>query len=101
MVKYYRVVEWVRVVNLFDKIPENFFSILVSKNKNIYIDALFVLRETFKQEMLISKENIVARLINNLEEEFENEDFSDEDDINELKDNNAYFLWKFGQIKNK
>lgn len=83
-------------MNLFDKIPENFFSILVSKNKNIYIDALFVLRETFKQEMLISKENIVARLINNLEEEFENEDFSDEDDINELKDNNvsskAYFL---------
>ena len=23
-------------MNLFDKIPENFFSILVSKNKNIY-----------------------------------------------------------------
>lgn len=83
-------------MNLFDKIPENFFSILVSKNKNIYIDALFVLGEAFKQEMSISRENIIARLINNLEEEFNQEDFSDEDDANELKDNNvsskAYFL---------
>ena len=35
-------------MNLFDKIPENFFSILVSKNKNLYIDVLFVLRDAFK-----------------------------------------------------
>lgn len=83
-------------MNLFDKIPENFFSILVSKNKHIYIDALFVLREAFKQEMSISRENIISRLINNLEEEFNSEDFSEDEDINELKDNNisskAYFL---------
>ena len=83
-------------MNLFDKIPENFFSILVSKNKKIYVDALFVLREAFKQEMSISKDNIIARLINNLEEEFNQEDFSEDEDINELKDNNisskAYFL---------
>ena len=83
-------------MNIFDKIPENFFSILVSKNKNIYIDALFVLREAFKQEMTISKENIISRLINNLEEEFYKEDFSEEDETNELKDNNvsskAYIL---------
>lgn len=81
-------------MNLFDKIPQEFFSILVSKNKNIYIDALFVLREAFKQEMSISKDNIIARLINNLEEDFDREDFSDEEEG--LKDNNitskAYFL---------
>ncbi len=83
-------------MNLFDKIPENFFSILVSRNKNIYIDALFVLREAFKQEMSISKENIISRLINNLEEEFNVEDFSEDENVDELKDNNvsskAYFL---------
>lgn len=83
-------------MNIFNKIPENFFSILVSKNKNIYIDALFVLREAFKQEMTISRENIISRLINNLEDEFYQEDFSEEDETNELKDNNisskAYFL---------
>ena len=83
-------------MNLFDKIPENFFSILVSKNKNIYIEALFVLGQAFDQEMSIPKENIIARLINNLEEQFNQEDFSEEDEENELKDNNvsskAYFL---------
>ncbi len=83
-------------MNLFDKIPENFFSILVSKNKNIYIDALFVLREAFKQEMSISRENIIARLINSLEEEFNEEDFSEDENVEDLKDNNisskAYFL---------
>ncbi len=84
--------KWIYLI----KIPENFFSILVSKNKNIYIDALFVLGEAFKQEMIISRDNIIARLINSLEEEFNQEDFSEEDDINELKDNNvsskAHFL---------
>ena len=82
-------------MNLFEKIPENFFSILVSKNKTIYIEALFVLGEAFKQEMSISKDNLIARLINNLEEQLNQEDFSDEDDMNELKDSNvsskAYF----------
>ena len=84
-------------MNLFDKIPENFFSILVSKNKNIYIQALFVLREAFSQEMSISKDNLISRLINNLEEEFLEIDFLDElEDIEIPKDNNvsakAYFL---------
>ena len=53
-------------MNLFDKIPENFFSILVSKNKNLYIDALFVLRDAFKQEMSISKENIIFSSVKEL-----------------------------------
>ena len=83
-------------MNLFDKIPENFFSILVSKNKNLYIDALFVLRDAFKQEMSISKENIISRLINSLEDEINQEDFSEDESVSDLKDNNitgkAYFL---------
>ena len=82
-------------MKLFDKIPENFFSILVSKNKNIYVDALFVLGEAYDQELSISKENIISRLINNLEDDFEVEDFSEEED-SELKEDNvsskAYFL---------
>lgn len=82
-------------MNLFDKIPDNFFSILASPNKRLYIDALFVLGEAFKQEMTISKENIISRLINSLEEEINKEDFSEED-LEDIKDNNvsskAYFL---------
>lgn len=83
-------------MNLFDKIPENFFSILASKNKNIYLSALLVLGEAFKQEMSIKKENLLARLISSLEEEFNNEDFTEDEEVSELKDNNvsskAYFL---------
>lgn len=84
-------------MNLFEKIPENFFSILVSKNKNLYIQALFVLREAFKQEMIISKDNLISRLINSLETEFAEADFSEEvDELEVLKENNtsakAYFL---------
>ena len=82
-------------MNLFDKIPDNFFSILASPNKRLYIDALFVLGEAFKQEMTISKENIISRLINSLEEEINKENFSEED-LEDIKDNNvsskAYFL---------
>ena len=83
-------------MNLFDKIPENFFSLFVSKNKKVYMDALFVLGEAFEQEMAILKENVVARLISNLEQQLNQEDFSEEDEEEELKDNNvsskAYFL---------
>ena len=83
-------------MNIFDKIPENFFSILASPKKELYVEALFVLGEAYKQEMSIPKENIISRLINNLEEEISQEDFSEEEEIAELKDNNisskAYFL---------
>lgn len=87
----------VRLMNLFEKIPENFFSILVSKNKDLYIQALFVLREAFKQEMIISKDNLISRLINSLETEFAQADFEEDmDGIEVLKENNisakAYFL---------
>ena len=82
-------------MNIFEKIPENFFSILASPNKTLYVETLFVLGEAFKQELTISKENIISRIINNLEDEISREDFSEED-IDELKDNNisskAYFL---------
>lgn len=55
-------------MKLFDVLPHNLFSILVSKNKSLYVDALFVLRKAFKQEMTISKSDLVGMLINNLDE---------------------------------
>ena len=55
-------------MKLFDILPNNLFSILVSKNKSLYIEALFVLRKAFKQEMTISKSDLVAMLIASLDE---------------------------------
>nr|MBO2493634.1 hypothetical protein [Clostridia bacterium]PZN11917.1 MAG: hypothetical protein DIU64_01195 [Caldicoprobacter oshimai] len=55
-------------MHLFDVLPENLFSILASKNKYIYVDALFVLRKAFRQEMNIKKDDLIAMLISNLDE---------------------------------
>lgn len=55
-------------MKLFEILPANLFSILSSKNREIYVEALFVLRRAFKQEMSINKPDLVAMLIANLEE---------------------------------
>ncbi|MBM7583210.1 hypothetical protein JOD02_002088 [Caldicoprobacter guelmensis] len=55
-------------MHLFDVLPQNLFSILASKNKHIYADALFVLRKAFRQEMTIKKEDLISMLISNLDE---------------------------------
>ena len=49
-------------MSLFEVIPTNLFSIFNSKNKNIYVSALFVLRQTFKQELIIEKEKLIQQL---------------------------------------
>lgn len=67
-------------MKLFEIIPENMFSLLASKNKHVYIEALFVLRKAFKQEMLISKADLVAMLIANLDEMMLEMDLAAEDD---------------------
>jgi hypothetical protein len=65
-------------MKLFDYLPQNLFSILSSKNKEIYIESLFVLRKTFKQEMVIKKADLISMLIANLDEKMLEMDFSEE-----------------------
>jgi len=66
-------------LSLFDIIPENLFSILFSKNKNLYVKSLFVLLDVFKKHMIIKKSELISMLISNLEDEIISADFSDED----------------------
>ena len=56
-------------MNLFDIIPENLFSILASPNKKIYIDALFVIREQFKQQMSMPKDEVAIAITSKMEDE--------------------------------
>ena len=56
-------------MNLFEILPENLFSILSSPNKNIYINALFVIREQFRQEMSMPKEDVAVDIISKMEDE--------------------------------
>lgn len=62
----------------FNRIPERFFSILASQKKELYVQALFVLRQAFKTELVIRREDLIVMLMDSLEEAFETADFSEE-----------------------
>jgi len=53
-------------MSLFQIIPENFFSILASQNKEIYLLALMVLRRCYRQELSIRKTDYIAELTGEL-----------------------------------
>lgn len=56
-------------MNLFDILPENLFSILSSPNKKIYVNALFIIRQCFAQEMCISRETLAIVIASKMEDE--------------------------------
>ena|GEM_PF-205797 len=64
---------------LFDKIPDRFFSILTSTKKELYVEALFVLRTAFQTELLIRREDLTAMLVNSMEGHILEADFSEEE----------------------
>lgn len=56
-------------MNLFDIIPENLFSVLASQNKKTYINALFVIKECYKQEMSMPKDEVASAIASKMEDE--------------------------------
>lgn len=54
-------------MKLFSKIPDRFFSVLASGNKELYVQALFVLRQAFKTELVIRRDELTAMLMDALE----------------------------------
>lgn len=67
-------------MSLFERIPDRFFSILTSAKKELYVEALFVLRQAFKTELVIRREDLVAMLVDSLETGMLNADFSEEEE---------------------
>ena len=63
---------------LFTRIPQRFFTILTSTKKELYVEALFVLRQAFKTELVIRREELTAMLVNSLESSILQADFSEE-----------------------
>ncbi len=66
-------------MDLYEVIPENLFSILASKNKGLYVKALFVLLDAFKQHLKISKDELVSMISARLDDDIISADFSDEE----------------------
>ncbi len=54
-------------MKLFERIPDEFFSILISSKKELYVEVLFVLCQAFKTELVIRRENLTAMLMDSLE----------------------------------
>src|SRR5690554_6239202 len=54
-------------MRFYDVFPENFYTVFTSLNKKIYADALMVLWNVYKNSPIVTKEDLVASLISNLE----------------------------------
>ncbi len=73
------------MLKLFDTLPDNFFSVLSSKNKDIYAMALLVLyRSLQSDEMSIKKEDYIRTLKETATDLVMNFDFSEEGDEDDL-----------------
>lgn len=65
-------------MKLFQKLPERFFSLLSASKKELYVEALFVLREAFLTEMEIRRDDLAAMLMDRLEDAMLVPDFLDD-----------------------
>ena len=72
-------------MNLFEAIPANLFSIFNSKNREIYVNTLFALRQSFKQELSIEKENLIHQLATTLHQDLLNLDIEEAEETNDGK----------------
>ena len=66
-------------MQLFGKIPDRFFSILTSSKKELYVQALFVLRQAFRTELVIGRETLTSMIMESLEADILEADFSEEE----------------------
>lgn len=65
-------------MSLFTRLPDRFFTILTSTKKELYVEALFVLRQAFKTELVIRREDLTAMMISSLEGGILQADFTEE-----------------------
>jgi hypothetical protein len=54
-------------MELFDILPTNIFSVLTSKNKETYVQSLFIIRKLFLQESFVSRKILIDALMNEFE----------------------------------
>ena len=64
---------------LFDVIPDRFFSILASGKKELYLEAVLILREASKKSIVIRRSDFLELLSDRLGSVISADDFSDEE----------------------
>ena len=71
---------------MFETIPSTFFNLLVSKNRDLYINALFTIRKAIRQDLYITREDLARRIALSMDEQISNTNLDDEEDKFESED---------------
>ena len=54
-------------MELFNVLQPSMFTLLTSKNREIYVSSLFILRKVFLQEFNIEKDKLIATVASSIE----------------------------------
>ena len=65
---------------MFETIPSTFFNLLVSKNRDLYINALFTIRKAIRQDLYVTREDLARRITLSMEEQIKNTNLDEEED---------------------
>ena len=71
---------------MFETIPSTFFNLLVSKNRDLYVNALFTIRKAIRQDLYITREDLARRIALSMEEQIKDTNLDDEEDKFESED---------------
>jgi len=56
-------------MRLFQRIPDQFFSLLTSKHRQLYLKALFVVLDCYRTEIVVRKDDLISMLSASLEDQ--------------------------------
>ena len=74
----------------FTNVPGDFFSILSSPNRELYLAALFVVRDAFEDELVIAKKELREQILISLENSIEKADLSTDVEEGEIIDTEQF-----------
>lgn len=72
-------------MGLFEVLPSNLFSVFNSKSKDVYVSSLFLLRQAFKQELVIERDKLIQQLSTVLATEILTLDIEEAESFNDGK----------------
>lgn len=82
-------------MQLFEVMPASMFTVLTSKNRDVYVAALFALRQAFKEDITIDKNVLAAKLVASLHDSILNIDAEAEDAYTDETYKDAMSLARF------
>ncbi|MBQ8206283.1 MAG: hypothetical protein IJZ77_02345 [Bacilli bacterium] len=74
---------------MFETLPSNFFNLLVAKNRDLYVTALFAVRKAIRQDLYLTREDLARRIAISMEEEIKNANIDDDEGKFESEDLNS------------